>query len=154
MTARYKQHFHKLYARPDFQQSLFPGMADLIGHLAAREEIVLGIVTGKSRRGMEMFFEKHGMREHFFTVRTADDCPSKPHPAMVTECCTEAGFEPSGCVVIGDSVFDMEMAKAAGAVAIGVAWGYNDVPLLRNAGADEIAVTADDLTRILELNHA
>lgn len=154
MTARYKQHFHKLYARPDFEQSLFPGMAELVNGLAARDDVVLGIVTGKSRRGMEMFFDKHGFREHFVTVRTADDCPSKPHPAMVLECCAETGFEPIDSVVIGDSVFDMEMAKAAGAGAIGVAWGYNDVPLLRNAGADAIAATADELTRMLERNDA
>ncbi len=154
MTARYKQHFHRLYARPDFEQSLFPGMADLLNGLASRDDLVLGIVTGKSRRGMEMFFDKHGFRDHFRTVRTADDCPSKPHPAMVLECCVEMGFEPANSVVIGDSVFDMEMAKSAGAGAIGVAWGYNEVPMLRSAGADEIAATADELMQMLERNDA
>lgn len=154
MTARYKQHFHRLYARPDFEQSLFPGMAELIGTLAAREDAMLGIVTGKSSRGMEMFFDKHGMREHFAVVRTADECPSKPHPAMVLECCAETGFDPGASVVIGDSVFDMEMAKAAGAHAVGVAWGYNDVPLLRGAGADAIAATAAELEQYLRFEHA
>jgi phosphoglycolate phosphatase len=154
MTARYKQHFQRLYAKPDFQQSLFPGMAGLVSGLAAREDLVLGIVTGKSRRGMEMFFDKHGLREHFATVRTADDCPSKPHPAMVLECCAEAGFDPGSTIVVGDSVFDMEMAKSAGSAAIGVAWGYNGVAMLRSAGADAIAASADELAQMLERNDA
>ncbi len=154
MTARYKQHFNRLYSKPDFEQSLFPGMADLVNELGARDDVVLGIVTGKSRRGMEMFFDKHGLREHFATVRTADDCPSKPHPAMVLECCAEAGFEPGNTVVVGDSVFDMEMAKSAGAGAIGVAWGYNGVAMLRSAGADAIAESAQELAQMLERNDA
>lgn len=150
MTARYKQHFHKLYNKPDFSQSLFDGMAQLITDYASHERVALGVVTGKSRRGMDMFFEKHGFRDDFKVVRTADDCASKPHPAMVLECCGELKIVPSDTVVIGDSVFDMEMAKAAGAQAIGVAWGYNEVPLLRAAGADYIAANSYELKLLLE----
>ncbi len=150
MTARYKQHFHKLYNRPDFSQSLFEGMAELIGHYARHDKSTLGVVTGKSQRGMDMFFDKHGFREDFKVVRTADDCASKPHPDMVLECCAEIGIVPTETVVIGDSVFDMKMAKAAGAQAIGVAWGYNEVPLLRAAGADYIAANSHELNLLLE----
>ena len=154
MTARYKQHFHRIYNQPDFSQSLFDGMGDLITELALRENTTLGVVTGKSRRGMEMFFAKHGFADDFEIVRTADDCPSKPHPAMVLECCAEMHIAPENTIVIGDSVFDMEMAKAAGAQAIGVAWGYNEVALLRAAGADSIAGDADELKQLLELSLA
>jgi len=51
--------------------------------------------------------------------RTADDCPSRPHPAMLTECCDETGFAPARTIVIGDAIYDMQMAKAAGARAVG-----------------------------------
>jgi phosphoglycolate phosphatase len=154
MTVRYKQHFHKLYNRPDFSQSLFKGMASLLDHYGEHDAVDLGIVTGKSRKGMDMFFEKHGFRQSFKTVRTADDCPSKPDPSMVLECCSEMGFGPKDTVVIGDSVFDMQMAKAAGVQAIGVAWGYNDVVMLRESGADEIATDAAHLKQLLELSFA
>jgi phosphoglycolate phosphatase len=154
MTARYKQHFHKIYNHPNFSQSLFAGMGDLIALLSLNTSLDLGVVTGKSRRGMEMFFDKHGFRDHFKTIRTADDCPSKPHPAMVLECCADMDITPANTIVIGDSVFDMEMAKAAGAYAIGVAWGYNNVAMLRAAGADVIAADAHDLKQILELSLA
>lgn len=150
MTARYKQHFHKLYNKPDFSQSLFDGMEKLITDFASHKWVTLGVVTGKSKRGMDMFFDKHGFRDDFKVVRTADDCASKPHPAMVLECCDEMQIVPADTVVIGDSVFDMEMAKAAGAQAIGVAWGYNEVPLLRAAGADFIAADAYELKLLLE----
>lgn len=150
MTLRYKQHFHSLYNRPGFSQSLFDGMGELVDFYAAHESVDLGIVTGKSRRGMDMFFDKHGFRDSFRLIRTADDCPSKPHPAMVLECCAELGFDPTDTVVIGDSIFDMQMAKAAGAQAVGVAWGYNDVVMLREAGADEIATNALHLKQLLE----
>ncbi len=154
MTARYKQHFHKIYHHPEFSQSLFEGMGALIGSLEVNPRIELGVVTGKSRRGMDAFFDKHGFRDAFKVIRTADDCPSKPHPAMVLECCAEMDIAHSDTVVIGDSVFDMEMAKAAGAQAIGVAWGYNEVALLRAAGADAIAADANELKQMLETSLA
>lgn len=154
MSVRYKQHFQMLYNRPGFSQSLFDGMGELVEFYARAQNVDLGIVTGKSRRGMDMFFDKHGFRESFRSIRTADDCPSKPHPAMVLECCAELGFLSSNTIVIGDSVFDMQMAKSAGAQAIGVAWGYNDVVMLRDAGADEIATDAAHLKQLLELSCA
>lgn len=150
MTVRYKEIFHEIYNRPGFTQSLFPGMGALIENLALLPTATLGVVTGKSRRGMEMFFATHGYRSSFGPIRTADDCPSKPHPAMVAECCAEAGIVPAQTLVIGDSVYDMQMAKSAGARAIGVSWGYNSVADLTAAGADAIAGDAAHLKEILE----
>ena len=82
--------------------------------------------------------EIHGFDKHFVVSRTADECPSKPHPAMVTECCDETGLVAGVTLVIGDAIYDMQMAKAAGATAIGVSWGYASVDDLWNAGADAI----------------
>ncbi len=98
----------------------------------------MGAVTGKSRRGLNLIMDTHGFREHFIVSRTADDCPSKPHPAMVSECCHETGMVAADTIVIGDAIYDMQMAKAAGAKAIGVAWGYASVDALWAAGADAI----------------
>jgi phosphoglycolate phosphatase len=150
MTTRYKEIFNEIYHKPGFTQSLFPGMGALVENLALQPYATLGVVTGKSRRGMEMFFATHGYKSSFGPIRTADDCPSKPHPAMVSECCAEAGIAPAQTLVIGDSVFDMQMAKSAGARAIGVSWGYNSVADLNVAGADAIAEDADHLMQLLE----
>ena len=73
---------------------------------------------------------------------------------MVTECCSEAGIDAADTVVIGDAIYDMQMAKAAGARAIGVSWGYASVPELVEAGADYILRTPADLLEWLEISDA
>lgn len=138
MTARYKQHFSRLRAAEDFHEPVFPGIPELIRNLEARDDIILGVVTGKSRRGLGAVLSSHGFEHTFFTLRTADDCPSKPHPAMVLECCGETGVDPADTLVVGDAVFDMQMAVSAGATGIGVSWGYSSPPELRTAGAHAV----------------
>ena len=136
MMAYYKSLFSVVRGDMDYREPLFPGILDLMNTLEGRDEIILGAVTGKSRRGLDSVRETHGFK--FVASRTADDCPSKPHPAMVTECCDETGMQPTDTYVIGDAIYDMQMAKAAGATAIGVSWGYASVEKLKAAGADLI----------------
>ena len=73
---------------------------------------------------------------------------------MVTECCLEAGIDPKDTIVIGDAIYDMQMAKSAGAAAIGVAWGYATVSELIDAGADHIAQAPTDILEWMETYHA
>ncbi len=145
MTARYKAHFVAIRTGGGLHEPMFDGIAGLVAGLAAREDVILGIVTGKSRRGLGAVLKLHGLERTFFTLRTADDCPSKPHPAMVLECCGEAGLDPSDTIVVGDAVFDMQMARTAGAVGIGVAWGYSTGAALCEAGARAVIDRPGDL---------
>ncbi|MAW85751.1 MAG: HAD family hydrolase [Phyllobacteriaceae bacterium] len=138
LVQRYKHHFVAMRAEQDLRENLYDGIADLIAGLAARDDILIGMVTGKSRRGVTAVFETHGFGSHFLTVRTADDCPSKPHPAMVQECCAETGIDPADTLVVGDAIYDMQMACAASAGAIGVAWGYSTPDALRQHGARDV----------------
>ncbi|OBZ96374.1 HAD family hydrolase [Pararhizobium polonicum] len=154
MTAHYKKIYGGIRAEMNFREPLFPGIASLMSALSTRDELLLGAVTGKSRRGLDQICASHGYEKTFFVSRTADDCPSKPHPAMVTECCSEAGIDPKDTVVIGDAIYDMQMAKSAGASAIGVAWGYASVPELIEAGADYIARSPHDILDWMETHHA
>ncbi|MDO9418886.1 HAD-IA family hydrolase [Pararhizobium sp.] len=154
MTTHYKTIFHQVRGEPGLQEPMFPGIGPMIATLSGRDDLVLGAVTGKSRRGLDLIRETHGFETTFAVSRTADDCPSKPHPAMVTECCDEAGIDVARTVVVGDAIFDMQMARAAGAKAIGVAWGYASVPDLVDAGAHYIARTPQDIITWLETNHA
>ncbi|WP_421593731.1 HAD-IA family hydrolase [Shinella sp. M27] len=150
MTAHYKATYTGVRAEPGFQEPLFPGIAEMMAQLERRDDLLIGAVTGKSRRGLDLIRAAHGFDKTFFVSRTADDCPSKPHPAMVAECCNEAGIDAARTVVIGDAIYDMQMAKAAGAKAIGVSWGYASVPELVAAGADHILRTPADLIDWLE----
>lgn len=147
MTARYKEHFILYRSDPDFAEPAFAGIHNLVGALGQIDDVILGVVTGKSRNGLDRVLEHQGFENHFVTRRTADDCPSKPHPAMVLECCDEVGIAPENTVVIGDAIYDMQMARSAGAKAFGVAWGYAEHEALNAAGAHAV------LTAPHEFNH-
>jgi phosphoglycolate phosphatase len=82
--------------------------------------------------------ETHGWTDVFATVQTADDAPSKPDPTMLRQALADTGIQAESAVVIGDTSFDMAMAKAARLHAVGVSWGYHPVAALREAGADTI----------------
>lgn len=154
MTARYKEHFMAYRQSGGALEPLFDGIAPLLAELSGRDEMLLGVVTGKSRRGLAAILAHHGYERTFVTIRTADDCPSKPHPAMVLECCAETGIAPEMTYVIGDSVYDVEMARAAGATAIGVSWGYGAPDMLLAAGAHGVAESAADIAGLLDLERA
>ena len=128
---------------------LYPGARETVARLDDAG-CLLGIATGKARRGLEHFLQTHGMKHHFVATQTADDAPSKPHPGMVLACLAAAGVEPRDAVVVGDTAFDMAMAVAAGCRAIGVAWGYHPVERVLAGGAERIADTFDELQAMLE----
>ena len=110
----------------------------MVRRLAARPDVVLGIATGKSRRGVAHLVERHGWARVFATIQTADDAPSKPDPAMLLRAMEATGARPADTAMVGDTSFDMAMARAAGVRAIGVSWGYHPVAALREAGAETI----------------
>ncbi|MBA5777943.1 HAD-IA family hydrolase [Stappia sp. F7233] len=117
---------------------LYPGAREALDALSAREDVLLGVATGKALRGVVHMEESHGLVGRFVTRQTADRAPSKPHPAMIFQAMEETGVEPSRTVMIGDTSFDMEMAKNAGVASIGVTWGYHDEARLRAAGAGQV----------------
>jgi phosphoglycolate phosphatase len=132
----YKDAFAALRSSVDHLEPLYPGARETLDTLAARPDTLLGIATGKSQRGVRAVLGRHGLAERFATIQTSDDAPSKPHPGMVLAAMRATGAVPADTVVVGDTVFDLEMARAAGARAIGVAWGYHPVSALVDAGAD------------------
>lgn len=138
LVAGYKEAFATMRAAGLWQAPLYPGALAAIDNLRRRDDVVLGVATGKSRRGVAAMVELHALENVFTTVQTADTSPSKPHPGMVLAAMSETGIGPENTVVIGDTVFDMKMARSAGAAAIGVAWGYHPVAELHDAGAHAV----------------
>src|SRR5690606_33401210 len=94
--------------------------------LRYRADTLLGIATGKGLNGVHRLTELHGIAQHFVTLQTPDNNPSKPHPGMMLRAMEETGADKQQTVIIGDTVFDMQMGKAAGTKTIGVSWGYHD----------------------------
>ena len=152
LAERYKSAFRELHHDPSEVEILFPQAGEIIAHLGDRENYLLGIATGKSRRGIDRLFAREGWHARFATIQTADDHPSKPHPSMLLRAMLETSATPEATVMIGDTTYDIAMAHAAGARAIGVAWGYHPVGELQAIGADEVvgdpALIASALERI------
>ncbi|MBC7156681.1 MAG: HAD-IA family hydrolase [Rhodobacteraceae bacterium] len=130
------------------QAPLYPGARAALDGLAAREGVLLGVATGKSRRGLNRVLAHHRLAGHFATTQVADDHPSKPHPAMLLAALAETGAAPG--VMVGDTSFDIEMGRAAGFRTIGVAWGYHPVAALHAAGADLVIGGFAELAGALE----
>lgn len=137
IVASYKNSFLAKRLRDD--APLFPGALDCLRALAGREDTILGVATGKGRRGLLSMLEHHGLGGFFHTLQCADDHPSKPHPGMVLAAMAEAGVGPQATMMVGDTNFDIEMGCAAGVRAIGVGWGYHRPEALHTAGAAAIA---------------
>lgn len=140
LREHYTAAFTALRLAGQHDEVLFPGAFDTIERLSRRDDLLLGIATGKSMRGVNRMLKTQGMEGRFLTIQTADDNPSKPDPGMVQRAMAEMGTTPDTTVMIGDTAWDVRMARAAGATAIGVDWGYHDRELLVEAGASCVLV--------------
>ncbi len=145
----YKTAFWRLRERGLAEEPLYDGIADVLTALDSAGWL-LGVATGKSDRGLSLCLAHHGIAARFVTLQTADRHPSKPHPSMVEAAMAQAGSSPETTVVIGDTSYDMMMARHAGARAIGVAWGYHAAHELHAAGAHAIARHPSEIPALLE----
>ena len=148
LAERYKAAFFTLRGNGLVDEPLYDGIAGVLSKLD-EDGWMLGVATGKSDRGLEHCLDTHAIRGLFVTLQTADRHPSKPHPSMVYQAMADAGADPKSTVMIGDTVYDIHMGKAAGCRTIGVNWGYHPVAELREAGADMIVETMDELAQML-----
>ena len=141
----YKTAFVQLRQDQPHNEPLFDGARAFLQNLAQRDDVLLGIATGKSRRGVDVLFERENLHGYFVTIQTADNSPSKPHPGMIERAMAETSISPDRTTMIGDTSYDMAMAVNAGVRALGVAWGYHESEDLIRAGAHAIADSFSDL---------
>ncbi len=146
----YKEAFVAHRQLPDFHEPLFEGAREILQVLAGRDDVILGVATGKSRRGVDVLFEREGLADYFYTIQTADDAPSKPHPGMIERAMSATGIAQDRVLMIGDTSFDMEMAVNAGVGAIGVSWGYHDDQILAEAGAHRLIHRFEELAGLVQ----
>jgi phosphoglycolate phosphatase len=149
LVKAYKAAYRDAATREAAHEPLFPGITEAIDRIG-NDHTLLGVVTGKSRAGLSRVLAAHGLADRFVVTRTADDAPSKPAPDMVLQAVTETGADAERTLVIGDTSFDMAMARAAGACGIGVGWGYHPVEELRRVGAHAVALSAAELPALVD----
>jgi phosphoglycolate phosphatase len=123
----YRQGYMQRRAQTGVAQSspFFAGAREVLERLHKQDDVLLGMATGKPRRGVDKLIDAHGLEGFFVTTQVADDHPSKPHPSMITTALAETGVDAQDAVMIGDTSYDMDMAAAAGVAGIGVGWGYH-----------------------------
>ena len=141
-------------AAPPGQMPLFAGARELLDRLHQRPGTKLAVATGKGRTGLDKTLAQNDMAHYFVSLQTPDTNPSKPHPGMLHSAMDAVGVGPDETVMIGDAVFDIEMAGAAGVRSIAVSWGLQPVDTLRAAGAttsvDRFDALYDTIERVLE----
>ena len=149
-AALYKESFIALRAEKGGEGAapLYQGVREALDALAKDEFLLMGVATGKARRGLDHAYTSHNIGKYFVSHQTADNHPSKPHPSMLLTALQETGVDVENAVMVGDTEFDMEMAKAAGYHALGVNWGYHDVDRL--GAADHILGHMNELPAYLD----
>ncbi len=142
----YRQNIVSMRARAEQGVPLYAGAMQALDHLKTRDEVLLGVATGKAMRGVRHAFDQYGIGDYFHTVQAADGHPSKPHPSMLEQCLKDTGVDPAQAVIVGDTSFDMAMGRAAGFLCVGVKWGYHSDAVLRDSGAH---VLVDDFADLI-----
>jgi len=126
---------------------LFSGALATLDGLRGRGHC-LAVATGKSRRGLDRVLLGHGLSDFFDSTRCSDETRSKPHPLMLEEILQETGHEPAQSIMVGDSEYDLAMARSAGVAGVGVSFGVHSPLRLQNHAPLAII---DELNELLEL---
>ena len=121
-TDRYRYHFLSDHHAPE---TLFPGAYNMLANLS-KQDCFLGVATGKSRKGLDRSLKETGCTGLFHKTRCADESFSKPNPQMLEDIMDALGVQPNETLMIGDTEYDIQMAKNAGAQAMAVSYGVHE----------------------------
>lgn len=123
----YADHYIALEAEPS---PLFDGVVESLA--AFRDQgYHLAVATGKARRGLDRVLKSHGWEDYFDITRAADETASKPHPLMLEQILAHCAVRPEQALMVGDSSFDLQMARNAGVPSVAVSYGAQSIDALR-----------------------
>lgn len=130
----YRKHFSVENEAP---VTLFPMVKEVLRGLHSRG-YAIAIATGKSRRGLDRELRESGLDAFVQISRCADESPSKPHPQMLEDI-LELALTPSHrALMVGDTTYDMQMARDAGVDRVGVSYGAHEAGRLLEFGPLQI----------------
>lgn len=151
LAQAYKEAFWSYRANRSYPELPFDGAFDMLRRLQARDDVLIGVATGKAQRGVRHIIDQFGLEGVFATIQTSDDAPSKPHPDMILQAMREVGVDREDTVMIGDALFDIDMAHAAGVRPIAVSWGFQPRAVLEAAKPYAIVNDFNELEETLAL---
>jgi phosphoglycolate phosphatase len=150
VVGKYRANYKASLEHDIDREPLYPGARDALERLKLQPDTILGVATGKGLSGVVRILGNHELSGHFVTLQTPDHNPSKPHPGMLLRAMAETGAEPASTVMVGDTTYDMELARAAGCRAIGVTWGYHPAEDLLTSGAGALIHDYSELDAAIE----
>ena len=142
LRQRYSHHFVEGNTTP---MPFFDGVEAHLAKLRERPQQRLAVATGKSRRGLDRVFQETGSLDWFHASRTADETRSKPHPQMLQELLDELSIPAERAVMVGDTEYDLEMARSLGMPRVGVSYGVHSPERLAASQPHEIVHSVDEL---------
>ncbi|MGQ8363642.1 HAD family hydrolase [Glaciecola sp. 1036] len=138
------QHYKEVFITTDQTPCpLFPKVQQTLHQL--QKHCVLGVATGKARRGLERAFDATNSRQYFDTSICADEAESKPSPQMLEKLIAHWNVPASQVLMVGDTVYDMQMAEAIDMPRLGVSFGVHHEERLKQHNPVGILHHYDDL---------
>ena len=141
LASRYRQHY---LHDSSIGSGLFDGVGDMLESLRTAGKR-LAVATGKSRVGLEQAFRETGTGGLFEVSRCADETESKPHPRMLLEIMRELDASPGTSLMIGDTEYDMLMARNADVAGLAVSYGVHEEQRLRECDPVDILANVAQL---------
>jgi phosphoglycolate phosphatase len=127
----------------------FPGLGQMLEELK-KASVMIAIVSSKRRNLIEPVLAHHSISAYFSLVVGSQDVSNhKPHPEAVHHTVDKLGMSHHEAVVIGDSIYDLDMARNAGVDAIGVTTGIHTKEILAKAEPREIVGSLAEVTQII-----
>jgi phosphoglycolate phosphatase len=145
LAERYRHH----YLASQHSVVLFDGTLEMLRSLKSRNHLI-GVATGKTRRGLDEALKAAQLEGLFDATRTADETAGKPDPRMLLELMRELGVEPDRTLMIGDTTHDLQLAANAGAAALGVSYGAHEHDAFDGFDTCHVAQSTADLRAWLE----
>ena len=130
MVERYRHHWFARYREIGIP---FPGLGETLATLA-EDGYLLAVATGKGRPGLDHDLKLTGFNRFFTASRTVSEAPSKPHPQMLLDLMEELGCRPEETLMVGDTTFDLDMARNANVASVGVLTGSHSRDELMASG--------------------
>lgn len=140
MSAAYAHYF---VVDSQVGMDFFPEARDMLERL--RINYRLAVATGKSRKGLDRMLDDMAIRHCFDITRCADETKSKPNPQMLKEILVELDLQPEQALMVGDTSYDLDMAKAIGMDSVGMSHGAHDESVLLACGPRAICHSIQEL---------
>lgn len=142
------QSYSDHYVANSSDNTWFAGVTEMLAELKA-QDVILAVATGKSRKGLDRVLEQTQSQTLFEITRAASETKSKPDPLMLAEILAATGVQPSEAIMVGDTSYDLEMARNIEMPRIGVSYGVHTVETLAQFEPLAIAHNVQELRALL-----